>query len=110
MNSKDSNYSRLESQKEDTNNKKFDSLSQKIKQFRNINLDILEQSENDLNAETGILGQLEERLNNLNSEILQQSRSFARILAQSGNRKLLRNVVGVVGILILIYYIFKNIL
>ncbi|OBA28810.1 hypothetical protein HANVADRAFT_47001 [Hanseniaspora valbyensis NRRL Y-1626] len=109
MNTKDTNYSRLESQKEDANNKKFDSLSQKIKQFRNINSDILDQSERDLNSETGILGQLEERLNSLNSEILQQSRVFARILAQGGNRKLLRNVIIIVVSLIILYYILKYI-
>lgn len=108
MSTNDPNYSYLESQKEDVNNKKFDSLSKKIKQFRNINTDILEQSERDLNSETGILGQLEERFNDLNGQINQQSRAFARILAQNGNRKLLRNVIGIVVILIILYYIAKH--
>lgn len=108
MSTNDPNYSYLESQKEDANNKKFDSLSKKIKQFRNINTDILQQSERDQNSETGILGQLEERFSNLNGQINQQSRAFSRILAQNGNRKLLRNVIGIFIILIILYYTAKH--
>ena len=58
MSSHGVDYSRLESQKEESNNNKFDDLSRKISQFRGINSDILNQSLSVLNANNCILWQL----------------------------------------------------
>ena len=109
MSSHGVDYSRLESQKEESNNNKFDDLSRKISKFRGINSDILNQSQRDMNANNGILGQLEERLNQLNQDIVSQSQAFSRILQNGTNRKTLRNAVGLLVILIIIYYILKKI-
>lgn len=109
MSNRGVDYSKLESQKEQSNNSKLDDLSRKISQFRGINSDIFDQSQRDMNAENGILGQLEERLNQLNQDIMNQSQAFSRILQNGTNRKTLRNAVAILVILIVIYYILKKI-
>lgn len=109
MSNRGVDYSRLESQKEQSNNSKLDDLSRKISQFRGINSDIFDQSQRDMNAENGILGQLEERLNQLNQDIINQSQAFNRILQNGTNRKTLRNAIAILVILIVIYYILKKV-
>jgi protein transport protein SFT1 len=109
MSNRGVDYSKLESQKEQSNNSKLDDLSRKISQFRGINSDIFDQSQRDMNADNGILGQLEERLNQLNQDIMNQSQAFSRILQNGTNRKTLRNAIAILVILIVIYYILKKI-
>ncbi|CAI8499631.1 unnamed protein product [Hanseniaspora opuntiae] len=109
MSNRGVDYSKLESQKEQSNNSKLDDLSRKISQFRGINSDIFDQSQRDMNADNGILGQLEERLNQLNQDIMNQSQAFSRILQNGTNRKTLRNAIAILVILIVLYYILKKI-
>ncbi|KAL6937051.1 hypothetical protein ACO0OL_001606 [Hanseniaspora opuntiae] len=109
MSNRGVDYSKLESQKEQSNNSKLDDLSRKISQFRGINSDIFDQSQRDMNADNGILGQLEERLNQLNQDIMNQSQAFSRILQNGTNRKTLRNAMAILVILIVMYYILKKI-
>ncbi|CAI8499772.1 unnamed protein product [Hanseniaspora opuntiae] len=109
MSNRGVDYSKLESQKEQSNNSKLDDLSRKISQFRGINSDIFDQSQRDMNADNGILGQLEERLNQLNQDIMNQSQAFSRILQNGTNRKTLRNAMAILVILIVLYYILKKI-